>query len=169
KSAILAQLTAIDSLHAAHIPLKSSIRFVWEGEEEAGSPHLEQILDANRNLIAGDVWLVCDGPVDQSGAQSVVFGARGDTHLEITVYGPRRELHSGHYGNWAPNPAMMLAPLLTTMKDEEGHVPVEHFYDGIAPLRETEKRAIAEAPAPDADLMRELWLGGTEGAPKKLM
>src|SRR5204862_1625308 len=169
KSAILAQLTAIDSLHAAHIPLKSSIRFVWEGEEEAGSPHLEQILDANRNLIAGDVWLVCDGPVDQSGAQSVVFGARGDTHLEITVYGAKRELHSGHYGNWAPNPAMMLARLVASMQDNDGRVLVDHFYDGIEPLSETEKRAIAEAPEIDSEVKRELWLGRTEGAGKSLV
>jgi len=77
KAAIFAQLTALDALRAAHIPLRANIRFVWEGEEEAGSPHLEAILDAHRDLIHGDdVWLVCDGPVDQSGAQTVVFGAR---------------------------------------------------------------------------------------------
>jgi hypothetical protein len=77
---------------------------------------LEQILNANRDLIHGDVWLVCDGPVDQSGQQTVVFGARGDAHLAITVYGPHHGLHSGHYGNWAPNPAMMLAQLLAGIK-----------------------------------------------------
>lgn len=109
KAAIFAQLTALDALRAANIPLRANIRFVWEGEEEAGSPHLETILEAHRDLVHGDVWLVCDGPVDQSGAQTVVFGARGDTHLEVTVYGPHHGLHSGHYGNWAPNPAMELA------------------------------------------------------------
>jgi acetylornithine deacetylase/succinyl-diaminopimelate desuccinylase-like protein len=118
KAAIFAQLTAIDALRAANIPLHANIRFVWEGEEEAGSPHLEQILTANSALIHGDVFLICDGPVDQSGAQTVVFGARGDTHLAITLYGPHHGLHSGHYGNWAPNPALMLAQLLAGMKDE---------------------------------------------------
>ena len=113
KAAIIAQLTALDALRAAKIPLRANIRFVWDGEEEAGSPHLEKILEANRELVKGDVWLICDGPVDQSRRQTVVFGARGDTHLEITVYRPHRELHSGHYGNWAPNPAMMLAQLLS--------------------------------------------------------
>ena len=83
KAAIFAQLTALDALKAAGIPLRANLRFVWEGEEEAGSPHLEQILNANRDLVHGDVWLVCDGPVDQSGQQTVVFGARGDAHLEI--------------------------------------------------------------------------------------
>jgi len=169
KAAILAQLTALDALHAAHIPLKSNIRFVWEGEEEAGSPHLEQILKANRDLITGDVWLICDGPVDQSGAQSVVFGARGDTHLEITVYGPRRELHSGHYGNWAPNPAMMLVQLLTGMKDDSGRVLIPHFYDGMKPLSPLEQEAIARAPKNDEKLKQELWLGHVDGGGKPLL
>jgi acetylornithine deacetylase/succinyl-diaminopimelate desuccinylase-like protein len=78
-------------------------------------------------------------------------------------------LHSGHYGNWAPNPAMMMARLLASMKDDDGHVTIEHFYEGIEPLTDTEKRAIAEAPDVDRDLMGELWLGRTEGSGKKLV
>jgi acetylornithine deacetylase/succinyl-diaminopimelate desuccinylase-like protein len=107
--------------------------------------------------------------VHQSRRFQVVFGARGVTGLELTVYGPRRALHSGHYGNWAPNPAMMLARLLASMKDDDGRVLVDHFYDGIEPLSETEKRAIAEAPDVDEDLKRELWLGRTEGGGRKLV
>lgn len=169
KGSIIAQLAALDALRAAKIPLKSNIRFVWEGEEEAGSPHLEQLLMAHRDLITGDVWLVCDGPVDQSRKQTVVFGARGDTHLEITVFGPKRGLHSGHYGNWAPNPAMMLAQLLAGMKDATGHVLIPHFYDGIAPLGDLEKQAIAEAPVNDDQLKQELLLGHVDGGGKKLL
>jgi len=169
KAAIFAQLTAIDALRAANIPLRANIRFVWEGEEEAGSPHLEQILNANADLIRGDVWLICDGPVDQSGAQTVVFGARGDTHLAITLYGPHHGLHSGHYGNWAPNPAMMLAQLLAGMKDENGHVLIPHFYDGIAPLSPIEQAALARAPVNDPMLMQAFWLGRTENAPTHLL
>lgn len=169
KAAIYAQLVALDALDAAHIPLRSNIRFIWEGEEEAGSPHLEQILDANRDLVHGDVWLVCDGPVDQSRRQTVVFGARGDAHLEITIYGPNRPLHSGHYGNWAPNPAMMLAQLLAGMKDEKGHVLIPHFYDGIQPLSEPEKQALARAPANDEQLRQELALGHVDGGGAHLL
>lgn len=169
KAAIFAQLTALDALRAAKIPLRANIRFVWEGEEEAGSPHLEQILNANKDLVHGDVWLVCDGPVDQSGKQTVVFGARGDGHLEITVYGPHHGLHSGHYGNWAPNPAMMLAQLLAGMKDENGHVLIPHFYDGIAPLSQMERDALARAPVNDQMLMQSFWLGHTEGSGAHLL
>ncbi|HEX4319832.1 MAG TPA: M20/M25/M40 family metallo-hydrolase [Acidobacteriaceae bacterium] len=169
KAAIFAQLTALDALRAAHLPLRANIRFVWEGEEEAGSPHLEQILEANHDLVHGDVWLVCDGPVDQSGKQTVVFGARGDAHIEATLYGPHHGLHSGHYGNWAPNPAMMLAQLLAGMKDENGRVLIPHFYDGVAPLSQLEKDAIAHAPVNDRMLMDSFWLGRTEGSGAHLL
>src|SRR5277367_4933832 len=169
KAAIFAQLSALSALQTAHIPLQANIRFVWEGEEEAGSAHLEQILMANRDLIHGDIWLVCDGPVDQTRQQTLIFGARGDAHLQITVYGPNRPLHSGHYGNWAPNPAMMLVQLLAGMKDADGRVLIPHFYDGIAPLGPIEKQALANAPVNDELLRNELAIGQTEGAGKHLL
>jgi acetylornithine deacetylase/succinyl-diaminopimelate desuccinylase-like protein len=169
KAPIIAMATALDALKAAGIPLRANIKFVFEGEEEAGSPHLASILAKYKDLLASDVWLICDGPVHQSRRQQIVFGARGITSLDITIYGPKRELHSGHYGNWAPNPAMMLARLLASMKDDDGRVTIDHFYDGIQPLSETERRAVAEAPDVDRDLMRELWLGRTEGGGQKLV
>lgn len=168
KAPIVAMMTALDAIRAAGLKTKSNIKFAFEGEEEAGSINLEKILAANKELFSGDVWLICDGPVSQTRRQSIVFGARGVTEVDITVYGPRVELHSGHYGNWAPNPAMMLAQLLASMKDEKGHVLVEHFYDGIEPLSETEKRAVAESPKVDSQLMEEFWLGSTEDAPRTL-
>jgi len=169
KAPIIAIATALDALKAAGIALRSHMKFVFEGEEEAGSPHLASILAKYKDLLSSDVWLICDGPVHQSRRQQIVFGARGITSLDITVYGPKHELHSGHYGNWAPNPAMMLARLLASMKDDSGRVTIDRFYDGIQPLSETERRAVAEAPDVDHDLMRELWLGSTEGGGKKLV
>jgi len=168
KAPIEAMMTALDAIRAAGIKTKSNIKFVFEGEEEAGSIHLQQILAAHKDLFSGDVWLICDGPVSQTRQQSIAFGARGITEVDVTVYGPRHELHSGHYGNWARNPAMMLAHLLASMKDESGHVLIDHFYDGIVPLSPTEKRALAEGPNPDRELMKEFWLGSTEGSPESL-
>ena len=169
KRPIIAIAAALDALHASGMAMQSNIKFVFEGEEEAGSPHLASILAKYKDLLASDVWLICDGPVHQSRRQQIVFGARGITTLDITIYGSKRELHSGHYGNWAPNPAMMLARLLASMKDDDGRVTIDHFYDGIEPLSEIERRAVAEAPDVDRDLMRELWLGHTEGGGKKLV
>jgi len=168
KAPIIAMMTALDAIRAAGIKTKSNIKFAFEGEEEAGSANLDKTLAANKALFSGDLWLMCDGPVHQTRRQLIAFGARGATRVDVTVYGARGELHSGHYGNWAPNPALLLARLLVSMKDENGHVLVEHFYDQVEPLSDIEKRAIADAPDIDADLMREFWLGSTEGGGKKL-
>lgn len=156
-------MATLDALRANKIPLKSNIKFIVEGEEEAGSPHLADYMKQNKELLSSDVWLIFDGPMDQSRRQNIVFGVRGIQIVDVTTYGPRRELHSGHYGNWAPNPAMMLAQLLASMKDENGRVLIDHFYDGVQPFGEMEKKAIAEAPSNDAQLKRSLWLGRTDG------
>ena len=89
-----------------------------EGEEEAGSPNLAAMLRRHRDMLRSDGWVIIDGPAHQSGPPQLTLGVRGIASAELTVYGPLRPLHSGHYGNWAPNPAMMLAQLLATMKDE---------------------------------------------------
>ena len=168
KAPIQALLSALDSMRAAGQTPKANIKFAFEGEEEAGSINLEKILVANRSTFAADLWFVCDTPVHQTRRQSIVFGARGSGNLDVTVYGPRVELHSGHYGAWAPNPAQLLAQLLASMKSPDGHVLVKGFYDGVTPLSAMERQAVAEAPAVDAELMRELWLGATDNAPRRL-
>jgi acetylornithine deacetylase/succinyl-diaminopimelate desuccinylase-like protein len=163
KAPIIALLTALDAIRAAGLAHRSNIKFMFEGEEEAGSPNLMPILEANRSLFAADIWLMCDGPVHQSRRQALYFGSRDGIRLDLTVYGPKNELHSGHYGNWAPNPALLLAHLLASMKSESGRVTIDGFYDDVAPLNAAEQKAVAEAPNIDRDLMRELWLGSTEG------
>jgi acetylornithine deacetylase/succinyl-diaminopimelate desuccinylase-like protein len=89
--------------------------------------------------------------------------------MQITVYGPDHALHSGHYGNWAPNPAMMLAQLLGGMKDSEGRVRIPHFYDGIVPLGAIETQALAAAPVNDDMLRQEFAVGQTSGGGKRLL
>ena len=163
KAPIVALMTAIDALKSAGLTMRSNIKFMFEGEEEAGSPNLLRLLEANKTLFAADLWLMCDAPVYQTRQQALYFGSRDGVRLDLTVYGPKNELHSGHYGNWAPNPALMLARLLVSMKSESGKVLVNGFYDGIEPLSTTEQRALAAAPEIDTLLKRELWLGSTEG------
>jgi acetylornithine deacetylase/succinyl-diaminopimelate desuccinylase-like protein len=169
KAPIQAMLTSLDAMKQAGVQPSANIRFFFEGEEEAGSVHLPQIVEKYRDLIKTDLWLFCDGPVDQSRRQQIYFGARGDTHVEMTVYGPIRELHSGHYGNWAPNPAMMMARLLTSMKDDDGKVLIKGFYGGIVPFTASEKQAMDAAPLNDSALMKELGLARVEGGGIKLI
>ena len=163
KGTIIAQMAALDALHAAGVKLKSNIKFFYEGEEEGGSPHVDSILRKYKNLLGADLWLFCDGPVHQNRQQQITFGARGTMGLNIIVYGPKRELHSGHYGNWAPNPAWTLTHLLTSMKDMEGKVLVQDFYKDVEPYGALEKQAIAEGPNFEGELKDELWLHSTEG------
>jgi len=127
KSPIVALLAALDALNENKILLTVNLKVVFEGEEEAGSEHLQQTLELHKNLLAGDVLLTGDGPVHPSGRPLVFFGARGDIGLDVTVYGPVRALHSGHYGNWAPNPALELSRLLAAMKDENGRVKIPGY------------------------------------------
>jgi acetylornithine deacetylase/succinyl-diaminopimelate desuccinylase-like protein len=155
-------LRAIDALRAARVPLSVNLKFFLEGEEEAGSPHLRDMLGRNADLLRADVWLFGDGPVHQSRRQQVVFGVRGVVGAELTVYGPRRALHSGHYGNWAPNPAAMLATLLASMRAPDGRITIAGFYDDVLPISDAERAALRAAPPVEDALRRELLLGSTE-------
>jgi acetylornithine deacetylase/succinyl-diaminopimelate desuccinylase-like protein len=168
KGPIVALLVAIDALHAKKIPLGVNLKVIFEGEEEAGSPNLQRTLELHKNLLGADLLITADGPVHQSGRPLVFFGNRGDIGIDITVYGPVRALHSGHYGNWAPNPAMELSRLLASMTDADGRVLIDGYYDDVAPLGDVEKKVLAEMPANDADLERELGIAKPNGGGKKL-
>ena len=169
KAGVMAIITAFAALRAQNIGLNANIKFFFEGEEEAGSPHLGEIVKRYKDLLEADVWIICDGPVHQSGRKQVVFGARGDTNVNVTVYAAKRPLHSGHYGNWSPNPAMMLARLLASMKNDEGRVTIDGWYEDVEPLGEAELRAIADAPKYDEELKKQLGLKRVEGGGKTLM
>ncbi|MCZ6507489.1 MAG: M20/M25/M40 family metallo-hydrolase, partial [Acidobacteria bacterium] len=129
KAPLPAMLGALDALAAAGLSPSVNLKFFFEGEEEAGSEHLERYMLEHRERLDVDLWLICDGPVHQSRRPQLVFGVRGYTGFDITVYGASRYLHSGHYGNWAPNPALALARVLSSMKDASGNVTVEGFFD----------------------------------------
>lgn len=168
KSPIVAILTGLDALRAAGLQPSVNVKLFLEGEEEQGSDHLGTILRGNVDRLAADAWLLCDGPVDPSRRMQIYFGARGVAGLELTVYGPVRPLHSGHYGNWAPNPAVELAHLVAALRDEEGRILIPGFYDDVKPLTVAEKQAIAIMPPVEASLEDELGLGRTEGKGARL-
>lgn len=163
KAPIIALGAAIDALDKAGIAFSSNIVLIFDGEEEAGSDHLPQYLSDHRARFEDvDLWLFCDGPMHQSGAAQIVFGVRGVTGMEVTVYGPNRGLHSGHYGNWAPGPGWRLARLLATMKDDKGRVLIRDFYKSALPITAADRKAITAAPPVDDALRAELGLAETE-------
>ncbi|MDQ3556597.1 MAG: M20/M25/M40 family metallo-hydrolase, partial [Gemmatimonadota bacterium] len=146
KGPIVAMLVALDALRAAGRAPAVNLKFLFEGDEEIGSPNLRALLSEHRELLRSDLAIMADGPEHASGRPTVVFGARGITTAQITVYGADRPLHSGHYGNWAPNPAMELARLLASLKDAQGRVSVAGWYDDVLPLSAEERAAVAAIP-----------------------
>ena len=164
KAPIITILSALDMIQSNKLKVTSNLVFFFEGQEEAGSRQLQQYLNDNRELVDQiDLWLFCDGPVHQSRRPQLVFGVRGVTGMEITTYGPNRPLHSGHYGNWAPVPGQLLSNLIASMKDEDGNVIIEGFYDDVEPLGQLEKEALLQIPSIDESLKRELGINDPEG------
>ncbi|HEX3837986.1 MAG TPA: M20/M25/M40 family metallo-hydrolase [Steroidobacteraceae bacterium] len=163
KASIVAFLAAFDALKASGRRPSVNLKVVWDGEEEAGSPHIGEILRRHQVLFASDLWLIGDAPVHQSRRQMLYFGARGSLSLEATVYGPARALHDGHYGNWAPNPAAMAARLIAQLRDDEGRILIPQFADDIRPLTAAEQAAIRQLPPVEAALKQEFAIGRSEG------
>lgn len=162
KAPIAAVLGAIDALADAGIDRTTEVVFLFEGEEESGSTHLGSYMRDLGDRLAADLWLICDGPVHPSGRPQVVFGVRGYCGFELTVYGPERELHSGHFGNWVPNPAMDLARLLAGCKDAGGHVRIEGFYDSTMPITVADREAISRLPEADGDYFDDIGFAKAE-------
>ena len=163
RAPIICLLSALDALKQGDFHLKNNIKFILEGEEEAGSTNLQPFLEKHKGRLKTDILFMCDGPAYYSGDPTLFFGVRGITSIEITVYGPNVSIHSGHYGNWAPNPAMRLAKLLSSMKDKQGRVLVDGFYDTVIPLTESEKRALKTIPPFDKKIQELYGFSGTEG------
>lgn len=169
KAPIGALLPVLDALNESGIRPTSNFIFLFDGEEEAGSERLGDYLALVKDRLDDiDIWLFFDGPVHQSGRPLLTFGVRGVTGMEITVYGPNRPLHSGHYGNWAPVPGTMLAHLIASMKAETGEVLIDGFYDTVDPLGADERAALDAIPPYDTELKEELGLTWTEGEPQSL-
>lgn len=162
KGPVMMFLAALDALQYQGVTPAIHIKYILDFEEEQGSKHLPPAVPKNKDLLAADVLLILDGPRHfPSNRPTLSFGARGIATITLTVYGPRAPLHSGHYGNWAPNPAFRLAQLLAGMKDEEGRVTIPAFYDGIE-LTDEVKAMLARVPDDEDALKRQLGFAEAE-------
>jgi len=169
KAGVFAILNGYDALVKSGGRPTVNVKFLFEGEEETGSPHLGELMQLHRAKLQSDLWIICDGPRHVSGRKLVVFGVRGDVNVNLTAYGAKRPLHSGNFGNFAPNPAMRLVSLLASMKDDSGRVLIKGFYDDYVQFSESERIAIKEASFTDAALLQELGLKEPEVAGRTLL
>ena len=138
-------LTALDILNQAGHELDYNLKVIIDTEEEMGSPNLPQAVVDNRDLLAADLLLIFDGPPHASNEPTIKFGARGIMTITLEAYGPRVPQHSGHYGNYAPNPAFHLSRILASMKDASGQVVIPGFYAGVE-LSDEVRGVLASVP-----------------------
>ena len=135
-----------------------NIKVIMDFEEELGSPNLPRAVNANREILSADHLIIFDGPKHRSGKPTLTFGARGISTIQLTIYGPVTAQHSGHFGNYVPNPALRMAKLLASMKDDEGVVVIPGFYDGISIDSKT-KKILDNFPHDQEQFMKTLQIG----------
>ncbi len=162
KAPIVALMAAVDALKASGLAPSSNVRIILDGEEEASSPSLLPAIARYAGKLRADLMIVLDGPGHSSGRPTVVYGARGIATIDLTVFGPRSGVHSGNYGNWMPNPAMRLAALLASMKDEEGLVKVAGYYDAVVPLTPAERAMLDAVPEDTARMLATFGVAAPE-------
>ena len=157
KGPIMMLLTAIDALKAGGGQPAINVKVILDSEEEKGSPSIGKVMQANRALLRCDAIVIHDGPMHATNLPTLIFGNRGMTGARLTVFGANVPLHSGHYGNYAPNPAQRLASLLASMKDDQGWVTVPGYYDRVR-IGEAERKIMAAVPDDEAALKRRLGI-----------
>ncbi len=161
KSPIIMFLAALDALQSAGLEPSFNLKVILDPEEEQGSKSMPEVIDQFGDLLSADHMVIFDGPVHDSNSPTLVFGCRGIAGIELTVYGPRTPQHSGHFGNYAPNPALRLAQLLSSMKDEGGKVTIPGFYDGIDLTPEI-KEILAAVPDDVAQIKKRVGIAETD-------
>jgi acetylornithine deacetylase/succinyl-diaminopimelate desuccinylase-like protein len=160
KGQVHVHLAAVESLMQVTGSLPCNIKFIVEGEEEAGSEHTEALIRDNARKLACDVVVVSDSPMFAEGYPSICLGLRGLAYGEVIVDGPAGDLHSGSFGGGVANPANVLARMLAGLHDDQGRVAVQGFYDDVVPLSDEQRAAIAGLPFDEQE-----WLSAT-GSPR---
>lgn len=154
-------LVALDVLERTGMAPPFNVKVIVDTEEELGSPHLPETVEQFRDRLAADALVIFDGPPHASGRPTLKFGARGIATVTLTTYGPRVPQHSGHYGNYAPNPAQRLAAILASLEDDAGRVMIPGWYDGVV-IDDATRAALAAVPDDETAIRRALGIAMTD-------
>jgi acetylornithine deacetylase/succinyl-diaminopimelate desuccinylase-like protein len=161
KGPIMMFLAAMDALKAAGMEPGINVKVLLDSEEEKGSLTIDKVATENKVLLRADGIVIHDGPKHSSGKPTLVFGNRGNTTVTLTVYGPKNPLHSGHFGNYVPNPAQRLASLLGSMKDDDGRVTIPGYYDRVK-FTDAERKILTEVDDNEAALKKRVGIAKAE-------
>ncbi len=144
KSNVMAQLKAAEAMLATGgAPV--NLKLLFEGEEESNSENLSAFVAANRERLKADVVVICDGSMADREQPDMYYGLRGVVSMELEVFGPKQDLHSGHFGGTVHNPIQALAEIITRLHHPDGSVSVPGFYDDVEPLSDEERAELAKA------------------------
>ncbi|MFN8475902.1 MAG: M20/M25/M40 family metallo-hydrolase [Anaerolineae bacterium] len=160
-----ANILGIEALLKVVGTLPVNVKVLLEGEEEVGSPHIADFVRDHRDRLKADLVITSDGPVHESGRACIHFGVRGIISFELRARGAKRDLHSGNFGGIAPNPIWTLVQLLATMKNDQGIVTVDGFYDRVQPPTPLERQALDSLPIDVERFKAELGLKELDGPP----
>lgn len=143
--------------------LKHNIKFIFEGEEEIGSPSLNAFLKEHKELLKADVILVSDTSMLGADLPSLTTGLRGLAYWEVEVTGPNRDLHSGHFGGAVANPINVLCEMIAKMTDSDGRITIPHFYDDVEELSQEERAMIASIPFNEEEYKKAIDVNALRG------
>jgi len=163
KGQVIAHVNALEA-HLQNGGCPVNVKFLIEGEEEIGSPNLDEFIERHKNkLLRCDAVVVSDTAMFAKGRPSICYGLRGLAYVEVSVTGTDRDLHSGTFGGAVANPANALVAMLNTLKDAKGRIKVKGFYDNVARMTAAERRAFAKLPHSDARFKKSIGAPALQG------
>jgi acetylornithine deacetylase/succinyl-diaminopimelate desuccinylase-like protein len=158
KAQFLSHLMAIRHWMRETGALPVNVKVLVEGEEEVGSPHLDEIVAQHADDLRADLVYTSDGPVQDTAYPEICFGVRGMLYIELRATGPSRDVHSGHWGGVAPNPAWMLVDALRTMRDEQGNITIDGFLDNVNEPTPAARAAMDALPFDVSEMLARVGL-----------
>lgn len=167
KGPVVMFLSALDIAQKYGYKQPYNLKVIMDFEEELGSPHLPAAVLQYKDKLAADVLTIYDGPMHASKKPTLTFGARGISTITLKVFGPKKAQHSGHFGNYAPNPALRISQLLASMKDEAGRVTIPGYYKGVK-ITDEMRAAFREIPDDEPALQKTIGIGETDKVGKTL-
>ncbi len=165
KGQLYIHLKAIEAFVKGGDGLPVNVKVLAEGEEEIGGPSLSTFIPEQKALLSADVAVVSDTPMLGANEPAIVYGLRGLAYMLVDVFGPKRDLHSGHYGGAVRNPINALAHIIARLQDDQGTVQIPGFYDDVRPLDDEERRILNELPLDENQWAEEIGVKQPWGEP----
>lgn len=163
KGQMYMHIKALETLKAIHADDKANIKFLFEGEEEVGSEHLEDFVKNNKEKLTADIVLISDTSMIATETPSITVGLKGLSYMEVEVTGPNRDLHSGVYGGTVMNPVNALCQMIASMKDENNRITIPGFYDKVVELSPEERAALNLHPFDEEEFKQDLGIKDVSG------